>query len=267
MNTDDQFWRFSAEDTRHVIRSTFVQHVEHHTTLPSTNSRALVMATDPTLVVPALVLSDQQTAGRGRGVNRWWSERGSLTFSIILDFPGLDKKSLWPRVSLTAGIAVCEALHQLCPGLDAAIKWPNDVYVRTRKISGILVEVPAQNCQRMVIGIGANVNNAFVQAPESIRATGTSLVDVTGYCFSLTSVLVAILNQLSSRLTLLQCHGDQLQQQWQAFCMLTGRRVQVDVGARRTVGICRGINSHGALLLDTANATQECPSGVVTVIE
>ena len=247
--------------------ATFVREIEHHAAIPSTNSRALEIAMAAPLTVPMLVLADEQTAGRGRGVNRWWSAPGALTFSVILDCAEMEDASSWPRVSLTTGIAVCEALHQLCPGLDTGVKWPNDVYVRTRKICGILVEVPPPPCRRIVVGVGVNVNNSFRQAPDSIQSVGTSLVEVAGYSFSLTSALVAILQQLAAHLTLLQQEPERLRQVWQDFCMLAGRRIQVDAGTRRIKGLCQGINSQGALLVETETTIEQCLSGVVTLID
>ncbi len=267
VNTGDQTRRFTAADLQCVKQATFIREIEHHTAIPSTNSRALEMAVASPLQVPLLVLTDQQTAGRGRGANRWWSAPGALTFSVILDGWELDDASNWPRISLTTGIAICEAVHQLCPGLDAGVKWPNDVYVRNRKVCGILVEVPPAPCRRLVVGVGVNVNNSFRQAPPSMQSVGTSLLDVAGYSFSLTTALVAMLQQLSAHLTLLQREPERLLQRWQDFCMLAGRRVQIDAGTRRIVGVCQGINARGALLVETETSLEQCLSGVVTLVD
>ena len=64
---------------------TFLQGVEHHAEIPSTNDRSLELCAEAELPVPFLVLADQQTAGRGRGNNRWWSSDGALLFSLIVD--------------------------------------------------------------------------------------------------------------------------------------------------------------------------------------
>ncbi len=264
MSSTDPCRQFSLDAIEQVKRATFVSDVEHHTVLPSTNSRGLKLAEVPHRRGPLLVLTDQQTAGRGRGVNQWWSAPGALTFSMLIDGPELRDTAGWPRVALTTGIAVCEALHQLCPRLDPALKWPNDVYVRSRKICGILVEVPPQSTRRIVIGVGVNVNNAMNAAPTAIRDSVTSLVDEAGYSFSLSDVLIAILSQLETHLDLLHDDSDLLQRRWEIYCMLTGSTVEVIAGSRTTVGVCQGINAQGALLIATDAGLQPCLSGIVT---
>src|SRR6266496_612813 len=92
-------------DGNHIRRNTCVNHVEYHATLPSTNDRALVLAQQPELKTPYLIVAGEQTTGRGRGANRWWSQPGALTFSLVLD-PQVDRfgpgsgellADQWPR--------------------------------------------------------------------------------------------------------------------------------------------------------------------------
>lgn len=263
MSVADQFYQISVEDLERIRRSTFVHEVEYSVVVSSTNSRALRMAAMPRLNVPVLVLADRQTAGRGRSGNHWWSASGAITFSLILERPESRDDASWIRVALTTGMAVCEALHQLCPGVDAALKWPNDVYVRSRKICGVLVETPPQTARRIVVGVGVNVNNIMTDAPAPLRSSAISLLEVAGYPFGLVSVLVTILNHLSSHLVLLQHEPAQLQRRWETFCMLTGRTVQLLAGSRRTVGCCQGIDARGALLIETPTGTEACLSGEV----
>ncbi len=263
MSSSDPTRHFSLEDIEQLKRSTFVRDVDHHTTLASTNSHAIGRANDPLLKLPSLILADHQTSGRGRGAHQWWSARGSLTFSLILDRPESFEAASWPRVALTTGIAVCDALHQVCPALDAALKWPNDVYVCSRKIGGILVEIPPQANRRVVIGVGCNVNNAIAEAPTSLHQSATSLIDVTGYPFPLAQVLISILNQLFAHLTLLQRDPIELQQRWDLVCMLTGKNIQIATGSRQLAGICRGINRQGALLVESTSGVHVCSSGDV----
>ena len=244
----------------------FVRTVEHHREILSTNTRALSWAEDSTLELPALVLTDVQTAGRGRGTNRWWSAPGASTFSLILPRVTPIEEASWPWISLTAGLAVYDSLQQLRPGLEIGLKWPNDVYVRSRKICGILVEVSPRSPDRLVVGIGINVNNSLTQAPQPVAATAISLMDVAGYSFDLTIVLVRVLHQLANQLAALARADVTLASRWQELCMLSGRRVQVEAGQRTTVGMCQGIDESGALLVDTSLGRERCISGIVTVL-
>lgn len=112
MNMGAQNVGFESEDLERIRQAAGILAWEYHPYLPSTNTRALVWAEDPSLALPALVLTDLQTAGRGRGVHRWWASPGALTFSLIV--PGLagHDGTQWPRISLTAGLAVGHALQQ-----------------------------------------------------------------------------------------------------------------------------------------------------------
>ncbi len=258
---------FRPDDLARIRRATFVQHIEHQVEIPSTNTRALALADQPGCALPALVLTDLQTAGRGRGANRWWSDRGALTFSLIVPRnPAAPPSAAWTRMSLTIGLAVGAALQQLRPGLEIGLKWPNDVCVRSRKIGGILVEVPPRAPDRVVLGVGINVNNALATAPAPVAARATSLIDVTGYAFDLTGVLIQTLRQITVELEALARGDADLAHRWNVLCMLTGRRVQVAAGQRVTVGTCQGVDELGALQVDTVHGPQRCLSGIVSVL-
>ena len=101
------------------------------------------------------MLADQQRAGRGRAQNRWWSAPGSLTFSLVVDGHdwNLSARS-WPRISLGTSLAVSDVLRWIVPTENVQLKWPNDVFVRSKKVCGILVESSPQCPSFLVIGVG-----------------------------------------------------------------------------------------------------------------
>src|SRR5262245_22186345 len=112
-------------DLARIAESNLVQSVDHHASLASTNDRALELAGRDDAPLPLLVLTDQQTGGRGRGGNRWWSAPGALTFSIVLETPAALAPGDRPQAALVAGLAVCETLERLVPGAAWRVKWPN----------------------------------------------------------------------------------------------------------------------------------------------
>jgi len=211
-----------------IRAATFVRHIEIHDTLSSTNDRAAELASETNIELPGLVVARHQTAGRGRGRNTWWSADGALTFSVLLEPAaiGIETKN-WPQLSLATAAAVCDALQielkrtdqragrssvptgladepARCIGLPrVGIKWPNDVLIDGRKICGILIESPggaAPAKDRLIIGIGINLNNSWRTAPADITSNGTSLRDITGTKCNLQSMLHRMLKQLQSRL-------------------------------------------------------------------
>jgi BirA family biotin operon repressor/biotin-[acetyl-CoA-carboxylase] ligase len=240
--------------------------IEFHRECESTNNLALQEATTDSL--PKLFITDCQTAGRGRGVNKWWASEGALTFSIIVDPErwAIDKQD-WPRVSLAAAIAVRDTLAQLVPQCEIGLKWPNDVHLNQRKVCGILVEPSRLNEQTLVIGIGINVMNSLRNAPVDIKGLATSLVDQTDNEFALTEVLSMCLGHLDNRLEQLGNGALALQAIWSEHCVLTGNRIVLLSGDQEVTGRCDGIDPTGALLVETNGTTKPWSGGVVRFVD
>lgn len=275
--TSRDYNRFSPADLDRLRHETFVGAIDYHPQLGSTNDRALELADDSTREFPLLVLTESQTAGRGRGSNQWWASEGALTFSILLatDVATLPTER-WPQVSLTVGLAISEALETLLargvpPTSQATLppvqlKWPNDVYLEGRKICGVLVEVPRTKKKRLLIGIGINVNNSLGDAPDELQQTATSLLDLTGRPLSLTDVLVEVLKRLEQRLDPANLWNAEAATGWRRRCFLTGKPLQIDNGTRQSTGTCTGIDDDGALLIDVDDQQEKHLAGVITVL-
>jgi BirA family biotin operon repressor/biotin-[acetyl-CoA-carboxylase] ligase len=252
---------------RRIEAETFVAEVAYRQQLPSTNDWALELAREGGHRLPLLVLASQQTQGRGRGANRWWSAAGALTFSLLLDTRQvLPAPAALPQLSLVAALSVCQALASLVPGGEVRLKWPNDVLLGRRKVCGILVESPARPPDRCVVGIGINVNNALSEAPAEVRQRAVSLADATGERWDLTDVLVGALRQLDIRLADLAAGRLRLSDAARPWCVLTGKRIAVATGKRRVEGVCAGIDDGGALRIRTRESEQRLFSGVVESI-
>jgi BirA family biotin operon repressor/biotin-[acetyl-CoA-carboxylase] ligase len=232
--------------------------------LGSTNDLAIELAPDARLCTPLLVIAERQTAGRGRGANRWWSARGSLTFSLIFDPRSLRVSPAdLPRVSLTAALAVCDVIQTLAPQAVSGVRWPNDVFAAGKKICGVLPEFVSPT--HLVLGIGLNANNSFASAPAELHGIGVSLCEITGRRFDLTDVLLQVLRQLQLRLDQLATGDAQLASTWSAASLLTGRIVELDLGTRRVRGRCRGIDPDGSLVLKPADSTPQRFFGGIVV--
>lgn len=259
---------FQAFDLASIKRQTFVVEIEAHDSIPSTNDRALSLAVDAQLPTPMLIIASRQTEGRGRGRKRWWTTTGGLTFSLIADIEVLRfPAERHSQLSLAVGVAVCETLHELIPDHHVGLKWPNDVYIDGRKVCGILVEVPPERNGRFVIGIGVNVNNSLADAPDELRKTATSLIDVRGSEFDLASLLVALLIRLEQRLESLSSRDPQLAARWEQFSILRGRTVDIESHSRTVSGVCQGIDEEGGLLLRTSSGIERIVDGIVRHFE
>lgn len=257
--------QFCPFDIPRLVRETSLQHVEYHESLLSTNTLAAELLEPLVTRSPALVLAAEQTAGRGRRGNQWWSSAGSLTFSLVLrslDLPLSAERR--PLVAIAAGMAVRDVLASLVPNYEFSLKWPNDVLTGARKICGILVEQHGTaDLQGLIVGIGVNVNNSLAEAPVEVSDRATSLFDLQGQSFDLTDVLARILRQLDGRISQLVSQPRLALSEANRHNTLNGRIVTVQVGDLLVTGHCAGIDEDGQLVLQTDSGLVRCSTGVV----
>jgi len=249
-------------DTDQLLRETFIARVEHYATVGSTNDLARELALERVEPLPLLIVADEQTAGRGRGTNRWWTGAGSLACSLLLDLNrlGLDPRRS-PLVSLAAAVAVVDTVAPRLPSRTVGIHWPNDVYVEGRKLAGILVEVVPG--RRMIVGIGLNTNSSLRDAPEPVRNGATTLLELTGVEHDPTRVLRDLLAHLEKRLGQRASAPDRTAAAADRLCLQRGATLRVESGGRPVCGRCLGIDPDGGLLLETAEGRRTLYSGVV----
>jgi BirA family transcriptional regulator, biotin operon repressor / biotin---[acetyl-CoA-carboxylase] ligase len=208
----------------------------HHRVTDSTNERARALAAAG---APhgTLVTADEQTAGRGRQGREWTAAPGaSLLLSLVVHEPS-------PALPLAAAVAVCEALP-----LEAAIKWPNDIWIERRKVAGILIEARPQE-GRAVLGIGVNVR----EAPPLEHVT--SLRDAIG----VEELLARLLARLDAWL---RRPLPEVLAAWRSRDALLGQPVRWQNGS----GEAAGIDASGALLVDTASGRVALDAGEVHLL-
>ena len=221
----------------------------------STSDLARTLLGEGPADLPMVVRSARQARGRGRGDHTWWSDQGSLTFTIALDpaAHGL-RTGHEPRLALATAVALIDAIEEMVPGAPLGIRWPNDVEAGGRKLAGLLPErVETPEGPRLLIGIGVNVRTRLDHAPAEIRAMAASAESLRGRPISpedAESLFLAMLARFGDVLPPLAAEGPGLAARWDALDTLRGSAVRVDQGARVVSGIGRGINPQGALLLD-----------------
>lgn len=249
----------NAIDQRTLLAETDLRTIEHHATLDSTNRFAAdLLNRSPDL--PALVIADEQTAGRGRGGNSWWSPTGALLFSIVAE--RTESAPELPPYSLAVGLGIRDALQASMPDVELKVKWPNDVFLEGRKVCGVLVEVPHDHRDKLVIGIGINVNNSVMNAPEPLRQTLVSMRDCHGHTFSKTTVLSEVARRVIKEVATIA--NGQLVSRWREHCWLTGKTISIQRGERINSGDCLGITESGAIVLRTESGDISISSGVVS---
>jgi BirA family transcriptional regulator, biotin operon repressor / biotin---[acetyl-CoA-carboxylase] ligase len=205
----------------------------HLRTTDSTNARAreLAVAGAPH---GTLVTADEQTAGRGRQGRTWIARPGdALLMSVVL-------RHIEPVVPLAAAVAVADAV-----GPAARIKWPNDIWIDGRKVSGILLEGRPQEGWS-VLGIGVNVRTR--EFPEELREVATSLA-LEGVDTTREELLAALAERLDRWIG---APVDEVLAAWGERDALRGRQIRWAGGA----GTAAGVDGSGALLVDLGDGEQ-----------
>jgi BirA family transcriptional regulator, biotin operon repressor / biotin---[acetyl-CoA-carboxylase] ligase len=229
----------------------------------STNTRLLGAAPPPPGNAEAC-LSEMQHAGRGRLGRRWIAPFGAGV-SMSLSWTFSNSASTLSALSLGVGVAVSRALAR-AGAAGIALKWPNDIWFRDRKIGGVLIELRAEagGPARVVIGVGINVSLPPL-ARQQIEASGACVAAVADACSAPPSrnlVAGAILDELLSMLAQYERFGfAAFRDTWMALDALHGRQAKVVVGEKATHGIARGVDWDGALLLETGDGMQRFVSG------
>ncbi len=221
-----------------------------HDAVTSTQDLAREWAFDAASPAPegAVVVTDYQTAGRGRQGRVWQSGPGeSLMFSVVLR-PELPP-ALLPRVTMAGGVAVYEALQPLL-GARLALKWPNDILAGGRKLGGLLAEATWLGDRRVVVVLGAGINVRGDFAGTDLAAIATTLEAESGRAIARCDLLADILARLDGWTGRLA--GPELVEAWRAALGTLGQRVTVYTVPRQPdsphfSGVAEGVDDDGAL--------------------
>ncbi len=213
-----------------------------------------------------VVAADMQTAGRGRRGRTWESPAGrDIYFTILLRPEFAPDKAA--GLTLVMALAVALAVEDKC-GVEADIKWPNDVVVNGKKICGILTEMTVETdyIQHVVTGVGINVNMDSI--PEEIRESATSLFLESGKKTARAELLQAVLERFE------EYYGkyaadlgmDSMLEEYNAHLVNRNRQVRVLDPKGEWEGVAKGINASGELLVEnSAGRTVEVYAGEVSV--
>ncbi|MFC2060769.1 biotin--[acetyl-CoA-carboxylase] ligase [Chloroflexota bacterium] len=191
-----------------------------------------------------VIITDEQTAGRGRIKRVWLSPKGSIALSVIL-YPGMAYLS---SLVMLASLAVMHSIEAVT-GLKPQLKWPNDVLLKGRKVCGILIESKVQSgtVDYAVIGIGVNVNLRLDDFPD-IQLTATSLSHEVGREVSRINIIQSLLVEIERLYSILSAGGS-MYEEWRESLVTLGKSVRVKSGEITYEGIAESVTSDGSLLL------------------
>jgi BirA family biotin operon repressor/biotin-[acetyl-CoA-carboxylase] ligase len=247
-----------------VKSKSFSKNIHHYYKIGSTNSVAMEAASAGA-PEGSVFLAEQQTAGRGRGSNKWHSAQSAGIYcSVVLRPPLPPSEAL--ILSLAAGLAVHTAIREIDSSVKPDLKWPNDLLIDGKKFCGILTEMNAEatRVRYIVVGIGLNVNQGSFSA--DLQPLATSLRLATGTEWSRVEVCAALLKSLDSEYrNLLEKPGAResiLRRFQEHSSSVRNRQVQIEENGGFE-GTTEGLDARGFLQVRTPQGLRTVLSGTV----
>jgi BirA family biotin operon repressor/biotin-[acetyl-CoA-carboxylase] ligase len=251
--------------TIQALQSTLARVVDVHEAAGSTQTcaRELARAGTPH---GTLVVAEVQTGGRGRLGRSWGSPQGGLWMSLVLR-PQFDA-SFASRITQTAAVGVAKALWEI--GVEARIKWPNDLLVNGKKICGILAEsnvekatglAKVKRLDYVILGVGMNANLDPAELGVPDREV-TTIRSELGHDVNLLDLLRALLSNLEAELGRIEDFGSVLED-WRNLNCTLGEKVRVRRFGEMLEGRAVDLSQEGALLLATPRGTVELFEGEI----
>lgn len=260
-----------VDDVQHHLETDRFGHTRRgFEEVDSTNTRAAEWAREGA-PEGSVVITEYQSAGRGRHGRAWSAQKGqNLMFSVVLR-PHLSADRLG-LVTVAAGVAVAEAIETFVTPHRAALKWPNDVLLESRKVCGMLLESSLSSrrsadraAEVVVLGVGLNVNQTTF--PPELEDTATSLRLVAGRTIPRVPLLAHLLQALERRYDAVQAGEDaSVRSAFLDRLDMLGEQMTVRLteSDEQLSGTVRGITDTGALRLETDDGLQVVRAGEAT---
>jgi BirA family biotin operon repressor/biotin-[acetyl-CoA-carboxylase] ligase len=229
------------------------QTMEYAESCPSTQIIAHKLAQEGT-ADGTVVLTETQTAGRGRLARKWDSApKKGIWMSVILRPDVVPQKA--PQFTLVAAVAVVRAIEEVT-GLKPEIKWPNDILLNGKKCTGILTELQsdADGIQALIIGIGMNVNQSLEDFDPEVQEIAASLKMASGQEVNRQDLVRSLLFYLEQYTNLYIEQGfGILKIMWESYSSTIGRPIRARMAKETLEGMAEGITDDGVLQLRTAD--------------
>ena len=235
----------------------------HRDNLDSTNSFAFsqAMSGEPE---GACVVAESQNKGKGRLGRKWSSPEGKNIYLSVILRPSVHPSVVYP-ITFLSSLAVSDTISQLTD-LTPGLKWPNDVLVGQRKISGTLIELSteADMVRFVIIGIGLNVNLEMRDMDREIKAKATSFLIETKKTYERPRVCGILLSNLERYYRVFKNEGPRaICDIWEEKARIRGKYLEINQMGEVYAGVAKGIDRDGAILLDINGTTKKILAGDV----
>ena len=234
----------------------------HFETIESTNNYAKKIALEE--LDGTVIISEEQTKGRGRVGKQWYSKSGEgIWMSIILKPDIIPQKA--PFITLIAGASIVKALNKL--DVETFIKWPNDITINNKKVAGILTELSAEVDKINYIVLGIGINTKTMKFSQEISEIATSL-HKEGYEISRVDIVKAILEEFEK--LYLQYVNENVRKETLSICRkysaIIGKDIYLIKEDEKELVRCLDINDDGNLIVrNENNIIQEIISGEISI--
>nr|WP_226534977.1 biotin--[acetyl-CoA-carboxylase] ligase [Fictibacillus halophilus] len=243
----------AEEVSLYTGEGTFGKKVTYKTSVNSTQEIAHSLAREGA-VEGSIVIADEQTGGRGRLGRAWQSPSGTGIWMSLILRPEIPLQKA-PQLTLLIAVAASRAIEKVT-GLEAAIKWPNDLLIRGKKVAGILTELQAEadSIHSVIVGIGMNVNQEKKHFTEEISEIATSLAIEGGKTYKRAEIAGEVMQEIEN---LYRSYLDKgfavIKLLWEARAYSLGKRITARSVTGSITGYAKGITDEGVLLLEDDN--------------
>lgn len=203
-----------------------------------------------------VVIADEQVGGKGRLGRLWHSPKSTGIWMSIILRPNIPLPKA-PQLTLLTAVAVVQAIED-CTGLEPSIKWPNDILLGGKKVTGILTELQAEadRIHSVIIGIGMNVNQKSEDFPAELHSIATSLMLEKGEAINRAELIQAVFSRLEKLYLIYLDKGFRpIKLLWESYAISIGKKITARTLSGSIVGVARGITDDGVLLLEDDSGT------------
>lgn len=246
----------SADEIRLGLKTEFLgQFIHYEESVPSTQKIAHRLAYDDA-PEGTVVIAEEQVGGRGRMDRVWHSPKYTGIWMSMILRPKIPLPKA-PQLTLLTAVAVVQAIEELTP-LSPQIKWPNDILVNGKKVTGILTELQAEADRiiSIIIGIGINVNQKLEDYPEDLQSIATSLSIESGQQINRAALTRSVFHHLENLYKIYLEKGFfPIKLLWESYAISIGKTLTARTLSGNIHGKALGITDDGVLKIEDSEGT------------
>ncbi|MFS0776327.1 biotin--[acetyl-CoA-carboxylase] ligase [Neobacillus sp. 3P2-tot-E-2] len=242
--------KITADELRLGLKTNFIgKNVHYEESVESTQKIAHRLAYE-NAPEGTIIIAEEQASGRGRMDRKWHSPKYTGIWMSIILRPNIPLPKA-PQLTLLAAVAIVQAIEDLTDLLPE-IKWPNDILIRGKKVTGILTELEAEadRINSIIIGIGMNVNQTKEDFPSELQEIATSLFLEKGEKVSRSDLIKGIFMNLEKLYLLYLEEGFlPIKLLWEGYAISIGRKITARTLSNSIIGTAQGITDDGVLIM------------------